>query len=347
MPYTRYLFLLLFLALGIQLRSQTLVVDEKFFFIESEPVTINLLADLKQLLKEKDKKELDINYLPATLKIIFPDSMQVTEKVEIKPRGKFRRLECYLPPLMVNFKTPTSPALRKLDRLKMVLPCSSRQFDQQLVLKEYLVYKMFNLLSEKSFRVRLASLHYQDNNEKIKADNVYAFFIEDIDDLARRNNCIEIDNILYSTEATNRQQMTLVALFQYMIGNTDWAIPIYQNIKLIQDKREKEALPYAIPYDFDYCGLVNAKYAIPAEELPIKTVRDRLYLGFERTEEELNGALSNFNKNRAAMDSLIMNCRGLEPMHKEEMKKYIDEFFEITGNERSVKRIFIRNARRQ
>lgn len=347
MKNSLFLLFILIVLMSTPLRSQSLIVDEKHFFIETELIDIELKTNLKHLLKEKEKKELDVSYQPATISFIFPDSMQVTETIEIKPRGKYRRLECYLPPLMVNFKTPSSTSLRKLDRLKMVLPCSTRPFDQQLVLKEYLVYRIFNLLTEKSFRVRLVRLHYFDDQEKIKPEMVYAFFIEDVDDVARRNNCVEIDNIIFNTESTDRKQMTLVALFQYMIGNTDWAVPIYQNIKLIQDKNNKGAAPYPIPYDFDYSGLVNAKYAIPAEELPIKTVRDRLYLGFPRTIEELDEALSAFTKIKQPIDSLIMSCKGLEVLHQEEMIDYIEEFYEIARNQRSIQRIFIRNAKRQ
>jgi hypothetical protein len=248
---------------------------------------------------------------------------------------------------MVNFKSPTAVTLKKLGRLKLVWPCGNTDYDEQLILKEYLVYKIYNLLTEKSFRVRLIKISYHDIKEKIKPRNQFAFFIEDVDDMAKRNNCVEVQPPRPHTEATNRQQTTMVALFQYMIGNTDWAVPLYRNIKLIRSKKDSLSLPFAVPYDFDYCGLVNARYAIPTPELPITSVRERLYRGFPRRMEELQAILQIFRLQRLAIDSLIMNFEPLEMNHKKEMTKYLHEFFRATEKERDINDIFIKQARRQ
>jgi hypothetical protein len=247
---------------------------------------------------------------------------------------------------MVNFKTPGASILKKLGRLKLVWPCSQAGYDEQLILKEYLVYKIYNLLTEKSFRVRLVKMEYHDNKEKIRSRKFYSFFIEDVDDMARRNDCEEVEPYRPHTEATNRQQTTLLALFQYMIGNTDWAVPLYRNIKLVRSKKDSLSSPVAVPYDFDYCGLVNAGYAIPTPELEITSVQQRVYRGFPRTMDELQATLKLFRESKHAIDSLITNLEPLESFHKKSMRRYLDDFFGLIESEKQIRSIFITNARK-
>ncbi len=337
----------LFLIANCGASAQSPVIDKKKFFKNEEVIEMTLVADFKKLIQGKFKKGFESKYYPATITFLFPDSIQVTNEIEIRPRGKLRREVCYMPPLLLNFKTAKSVAFKKLGQLKLVLPCGNSEYDEQLILKEYLVYKIYNLLTEKSFRVRLVRMAYSDINEKMKPQLFYAFFIEDVDDMARRNKCIEIQPARPHIEATNRKQTTLQSLFQYMIGNSDWALPVYHNVKLIRSKKDSLSRPFVVPYDLDYCGLVNARYAVPPESLPIKSVRERFYFGFPRTMEELQSALEIFRQQRKEIDSLILNFEPLSTQNKKEMIKYLDEFFEITEKERSVRELFINHARRE
>ncbi len=341
------LFMFLFLIVTSVVPAQTPAISQKKFFKEEQVIEMTLVADFKKLIQGKLRTGFETKYHPATITCLFNDSMKVTDEIEIRPRGKYRREECYLPPLLLNFKSSRSAALKKLGRLKLVLPCGSSVYDEQLILKEWLVYKIYNLLTEKSFRVRLVKMAYRDINDKIKPHTQYSFFLEDVDEMAKRNNCVEIQPVRPHTEATNRKQTTLVSLFQYMIGNSDWAIPIYHNVKLIRSKKDSLSRPFVVPYDLDYCGLVNARYAIPPETLPIKSVLERFYFGFPRTIEELQLALQIFRQQREAMNSLIQNCEPLSTQNKKEMIKFLDEFFEITEKEKDIKAHFINNARRE
>ncbi len=347
--HTTIIKLILFLLFvsGDIVSAQSLVVDKKKFFTDEQIIEMELSADFKNLISDKLKKDYETNFQPATITCLFPDSIKITEKIEIRARGQYRREECYMPSIMVNFKTPAAVTLKKLGRLKLVWPCGNSNYAEQLILKEYLVYKIYNLLTERSFRVRLVKISYRDIKEKIRPRKHFAFFIEDVDDVARRNNCVEVQPARPHTEATNRQHATIVALFQYMIGNTDWAVPLYRNIKLIRSKEDSLSLPFTVPYDFDYCGLVNAKYAIPPPELPIISVRERLYRGFPRTMEELQAPLQIFRLQRLAIDSIIMNCAPLEMYHKKEMTKYLHGFFLATEKERNINDLFIKQARRE
>src|SRR4029079_8149799 len=172
--------------------------------------------------------------------------------------------------------------------------CNIGNTNEEFLLKEYLIYKIYNLLSVMSYRVRLLHVTYVDSKQKIKTYSQYGFLIEDTKDMADRNNCKEIQNKHFSTEQTDRHPMTFGSIFQYMIGNTDWAVGNYHNIKLIVPKTDTLARPYPVPYDFDFSGFVNAPYAVPDEKAGIRNVTERFYMGFPRTMDELTLILDVF-----------------------------------------------------
>ncbi len=196
-----------------------------------------------------------------------------------------------------------------------------------------------------SFKVRLAKINYLDTREKMKPYTQYAFLLEDVDDMAERNKCKEVENIVFKTEQTNRQQMTLVALFQYMIGNTDWAVPNYHNIKLM--RLDSLSVPYVVPYDFDFAGAINASYAAPVPELGIQSVTERVYRGFPRNMGELQMALDIFRKQKDNLLSLVKNFELLNKKERDVMYRYVAEFYKIIENKKHVQNIFINGARRE
>ena len=252
-----------------------------------------------------------------------------------------------MPPLRLNFKTPGSQSLYPLGKVKLVVGCETSNEDEQLIIKEFLSYKIYNMLTEKSFRVRLAKINYQDTKGKIKPYSQYGFMLEDVDDMAARNKCKEVEKIRYETEMTDRKQMTIVALFEYMMGNTDWSVPAYHNIKLMQSKAEPGSVPFAVPYDLNHTGFVNASYAAPPEELQLSSVRERLYRGFARTMEELDEAIAIYKREKENIFALISNCPYLNNKYKKETTNYLQEFYKTIENRNSVKYTFIDNARAQ
>jgi len=326
--------------------AQHLPIDKSRFFTDEQLIQITLAADFKKMDKENLRPDKEPRFFPAAISFLYPDSSLLSDDVEIRIRGVFRREECVTPPLMINFKAPAAVTFKKLGHLKLVRPCDVTSYNEQLVLKEYLVYKIYNLVTEKSFRTRLVKITFQNTSGKNRTPTHYAFFIEEMDDVAKRNGCFEIKSPKFQTEQTERKQTTLLALFQYMIGNTDWAIPLYRNVKLMRINKDSMSLPFVVPYDFDYCGLVNAAYAIPVPELEIANVRQRLYRGFARTMEELQPALQILQDKRRAIDSLIVNFEPLSARNKKEMINYLDEFYLAIEDEKNIKHLFIDNARR-
>ena len=332
----------LFLLLGVNFlaNGQKSSIDSIRFFKDEGLIEITLTTDIRKLQSSKG----DEVYQDASVNFRFPDSSVIDEKIRVAARGHFRRELCNIPPLLLNFHNSTSPKLFSLGKLKLVIGCGSNTDDEQLVLKEYLAYKIYNLIEGKSFRVRLVRVNYREANGKLKPFSQYAFFVEDDNDMAERNGCEKRDKAQYLTESTDREMMTKVAVFEYMISNGDWSVPGNHNIKLIFTKKE-QSLPIAVPYDFDHSGFVNAGYAVPNELLGTETVTERVYRGFPRKMEELQATFGIFRNKKESIISLINNFALLSSRSKKVLVSYINEFYETINDKRQVQNIFIDNAR--
>ncbi len=321
--------------------SQPSRVNGQLFFLDDRLIDATLTTDIKQLRNDKKK----LAYVPANIVMKFSDTSIISEDIRVKPRGVYRKVNCDLASLILNFENSTSPELSSLKKLKLVSNCQKGLNFDELLLKEYLVYKIQNFLSNKSFRVRLLHLTFKDSRQRVKPFTQYAFLMEDMSSMAARNNCIELKKTDLVTVGCERAQMTFVNLFQYMIGNTDWSIPRCHNIKLMVPKNDTLAQPFAIPYDFDYCGLVDASYAVPDERFEIPSVRDRLYRGFPRTFNELQAVVDVFNEKKESILYYINHFDLCSTRCRKAMIAYLEQFYETISSRKKIQSIFISNAR--
>ena len=195
-----------------------------------------------------------------------------------------------------------------------------------------------------SFKVRLANLNLEDLEFKKPTHSMYAFLIEPVKSLAKRNSTKELETKNIHPNFTDRQLMNQLALFQYLIGNTDWSVKALHNIKLLS--RDSLQKPVAVPYDFDFSGLVNATYALPAEHLPIKSVRQRHYNGYHRTLDEIKKNLNVFKQNKDEIYQLVHSINGLEKRYIDETIKYFDQFYKMIDNAKIIQHKFIKNSRK-
>jgi hypothetical protein len=333
---TFYLLFLLFSAAVSQEK-----VDSIQFFIDEKPLTVTIASDFKKLFNTKKETP----WQEAKVSITFPEAAApITEDIRIRARGNFRKDQCYMPSLMLNFHNPTSPRLYQLDKLKIVSGCGTSTRDEQLILKEYLAYKMFNLVSPLGFRVRLMRTSFEDTKGKIKKYTTYGFFIEDVDMMAKRNKYREYETPT-EQKKTDQPRMTLVAMFQYLIGNTDWSVPNFHNVKLVTSRADSLAPPLSIPYDFDFAGMVDAGYAAPSEIMGTESVRERVYRGFPRPMEEIIDAIKVMQEKKDAFYKLINEFELLSASDRKNIIKYLDEFYDTVKNPKEVQKIFIDNAR--
>lgn len=330
---------LLWLGISLPAAAQVLLEHspQNFdLFGSDEPLKIELEFDIKQLIKQKYKDE----YQPANIRIFFGDTAYIAREIRVKARGNLRRRVCFLPPLKLNFKKTTfgNPQMDQLKSLKMVSVCKPSKSYEQYVLQEYKIYKIYNLLTPMSFRVRLLDITFLDSRGKRKPQHNYGFIIEDIDDVAARNNCIELEQSRLHPHETNRQLAALVYVFQYMIGNTDFELSNLHNLKLIRSKDPLDYAPYIIPYDFDYSGLVNANYAVPHESLGIESVRERLYRGYCQPDSVMNRVFELFNEKKADIMGLYEHCPYLSKTNRVYSLRYLEDFYTIINSPFLVKR---------
>jgi hypothetical protein len=280
---------------------------------------------------------------PAML-IYDNDSMAI----KIKTRGNFRRdVEiCNFPPLMLLFdslNTKNTP-FEGQKQLKLVTHCQDDSIAyEQMVLEEYAIYKMYNVLTEKSLRVQLASITYQNHQKIAPKTQKIAFLIENDKKMAQRlDGKLSKKKDTVSYLACNTFLMTQTAVFQFMIGNTDWSISNKHNIEIITFPEKQ---PIAVPYDFDLSGLVDAPYAAPNPDLGIKNVRERLYRGYCQSEAELDLVFENFITHKDTLLRIWNNLPKHKIIRRKKGQQYLEEFYSVIQNKEAVKKYFLENCR--
>jgi hypothetical protein len=316
-------------------------VDPVSFFQEQETVGLQLWGDLKNI---DQPKQYGIKR-PGFACMVLPDSIEYKSAIEFTSRGKSRFELCDPPPLMLYFKNKNKNKgpLSKLGKLKMVWACESGDYYNKLVLREYLVYKMYNLITPYSFRVRLLNVVFNDSSRNGSSIKRIGFLMEDIDDVAARLHSHEYQDTVINARETNQQLYALMVMFQYMIGNTDWAIINYQNIKLIVADSAQIIQPVTIPYDFDNCGLVNATYAVPPETMPIDNVAERYNKGISLSIENIRMAADIFKKAEPELLHLIENTKSLSSSDRRYLTNYLYSFFNEMKNFERFSKVFLKD----
>lgn len=255
--------------------------------------------------------------------------------MEVRPRGKMRRDICFLPPLKLRLSKSDLRARRlnpAFKTIKLVVACRTPSNYQRLVLLEYLVYRMYNLVTDFSFRVQLVRLHLQDLGGEEKAFEVYGFLIEPEKELAHRLGGKELKPPVMSPRGLDTLAFDRMCLFQFMIGNTDWAVYNRHNLVVVRSPLRRLAIP--VPYDFDYAGIIDAPYAAPHEKLPIEHVSQRYFLGLCRPESHWEPIFEEFRAREEAFKEVIRSFPYLSDSAKKGPLRYLDDFFKILRNER-------------
>jgi hypothetical protein len=335
--YVRSLLLVLLVSAGVSLPGQETAeqATPKNFgiFVDDNVIDVTLKFDVTTYLRKKPKDE----FLKAEM-TMSRNGDTLKRDIRLKTRGKFRNTYCALAPIELNFKKVEFgyADLDSLKKVKLVAQCSWGTSEEEYVFKEYLVYKMYSVLTDTSYRVQLLRLTYLDSEKDRKPITQYGFFIEPDEMLGKRINAIEL-------KATNLNQkhiipvvMDRIALFNYMIGNYDWSVPGQHNITIFK-RLSPSQLALAVPYDFDWTGFVNAPYAIPAENVGTDNVKERLFLGVCRQENVFRSELNDFEKHKADFYKVINDFALLKPREKTEVIKYLDQFFDdLKGNRNNL-----------
>jgi hypothetical protein len=310
-------------------------------FKSNDTLKFSLITHMKPLLADRGDKPV---YHSGHVKYKTTKGKSVNLPIKIRVRGNFRkdRANCNFPPLLLNFdkKNKGNSVFNMQNRLKLVTHCIARDY----IAKEELVYKIYNLLTDYSFKSRLATVTYIDSAGKSPRGSVKkpeirpAFIIEDETILAKRINTKPYKKVRVRQNQLDTLTMATISIFEFMIGNTDWSVPYQHNISMFY---REGALPIPVPYDFDHSGIVNAVYANPAQELNLSSVKERLYRGIFYSKPMLDRVFDKFRMAKPEIYKLYEANPALEPSYIKYATKYLDEFYEIIDNEKDVKNLII------
>ncbi len=320
-------------------------------FGSADLLMLRLEVPLKQVFKEREQES---SYHPAVLSYVDASGDAVRLDVQVKTRGKSRLLRqvCNFPPIRINFKKKQveNTVFAGQDKLKLVTHCQSkrRQYEQ-FVLQEFLLYQTYNLITDLSYRVRLARMTYVDAEEGDSLTK-FAFFIEDEDAMAERSGWEAVKAPLIQPEYVDGGQLAIFEVFHFMIGSTDWSAFFPEPDK---DHCCHNSTPvgttvgpvFPVPYDLDMTGVVNPPYGKPSEKTGLFSLRQRRFWGTCKPRPELDAALAKFNEQREAITALHRDQADLEERYVKRTLEYFDDFYKIISDSSNVTKRMERDCR--
>jgi hypothetical protein len=328
------------------LKKRKTEADARPLFASAAPLEFTLTSNFNAI--NKDHKPESTTRYPAVLTVAGADGKPHEIPVKLSARGHFRRMarNCSVVPLRVEFSKEglEGTPFEGQSTLKLGTGCEDAKEFEQITLREYLTYPLFNMVTPLSFRARLARASYIDEKSKKKSNPRYALFIENDSDVARRaeGRIVELPRVVFTD--LEKKTLTQMMLFEYMIGNTDMSIYANHNVKLVQ---KPDRTLSAVPYDFDLSGLVHAPYAIPDRRLGLRSVVDRMYRGPCRTADEFDAAAEPFRAKKAEMLALVDGMKDLDGSSRSEVKDYLEGFFRTIDKPASVKKTFVDGCKPQ
>ena len=297
-----------------------------------------LSGDTRSLFNDREG---EASYFKMELTYEDSNGEKIVHPLKVKTRGNFRRAKtnCFYPPLWLNFpksKIPEGSIFAGQDKIKLVTPCR----DQKYVIREYLAYRLYNILSPQSFQARLVKVRYTDSGKGKTSNALYGILLEGKNEMAARNGAKIIKRKKIRPNKTDKSLFLKMATFQYLIGNTDWSIEFQHNVKLMVQEGNLSPLP--VPYDFDHAGIVKAPYARPAPALQLSSIQERRYRGYcveDISTFEETFAL--FNAKKEAIYQLFQENTLLEKRYKRGINKFLDEFYKTINSPKASKKAFL------
>lgn len=317
-------------------KGKQAISDPSYLFDSDSVLQFKLMGRCNDLFNDRGD---DMKYHSMLLQYRREDNSMVSIPLRMQTRGNFRRRKenCTLPPLMMNFPKlkAANTIFERQNKLKLVTPCRGDEY----VIREWLVYQLYNLVTEKSFKARLAQVEFEDSLKKRKTEMHYCIVLEDEARLAQRNKAFVWNRTKVAMKDTDRELFLRMSVFQFMIGNTDWSVPFLQNIKLVT--KDSTKAPYAVPYDFDHSGMVSAPYAHPAEELEMTSILERRYRGYcESGKDAFTEVVKFFNALRDEFYKVYTGCKLLNAKYVKFATRYLDDFYRVINNPRALENEF-------
>lgn len=331
------------LALGATLLLATPAVSQETvapedllpLFRSHDLLRLRIEADFHALRRDREEENPERE---GNAWLIRDDGTEVHFPVQLRTRGRFRLQSrtCTFPPIRVNFRKGQveETLFDGQDKVKLVTHCRDGDRFHQNVVREYLVYRIYNLLTPLSFQARMAEITYLDTSGEEDPVTRLAFFIEMEESLAERlGGEIPSDSVqalgIHPARIHN-EHAARVALFQYMVGNTDFSlygVPGTPPHNVVPVRLEAGGI-IPVPYDFDWTGLVNAPYARPDPSLGIRRVTQRVFRGLCRPGTEFGPQYEHFLARREAITGLVREELRLGEDEREDVLEFLEDFWE-------------------
>ncbi len=316
-------------------------------FAEDAALTISISAPWRSVTRAAPEDPAEAGVLE-----VGGDAMPIA----INTRGKSRRDRnvCTFPPLRIDFpeKPPAGSPFHKQKKLKLVTYCKTSAKHQQLVLLEYAAYRLYNVATPISFRARLANVDYIDAQSGKSTITRQGFFIEDVDDLAARNDLREVERGKTLISMLDAEAAARASLFQFMIGNLDWDMTLgpdgedcCHNGKIVGPSETADAGLTPAPYDFDMSGFVDAPYAVAPAQFRTASVRTRVYRGFCSHNAETRIVARDFLARRAEFVAALNAIPGLSAGSLKKATGYLQSFFDLVSTDEAVEKNIISKCR--
>ncbi len=316
--------------------------ESQSLFDGHEVLQVSIEAPLKTLQKVRS----DEDYLDG--KFVYTDEAGSVQAFDLKlrTRGRYRlrKSTCPFPPIRLNFRTGQveDSILDGQDKLKLVTHCNNRRSqNEQYVLREYLAYRILQTLTDKSFSARLLRIDYVDTENERASMTKYGFVIEDDENLAERINMAALGTQSLRHSDLDKQHANLVNLYQFLIGNTDFSLIrgpadddcCHNSVLFAEDSNI-----FAIPYDFDFSGLVDAPYADPNPKFKISSVRSRLYRGRCSNNHLLPDTIAYFESKKAEIFGLVEELTDLDDKNRKKVIRFLEDFYKVVSTEKTMQR---------
>jgi hypothetical protein len=321
-------------------------------FSTTDTLTVTMTAPWRDITIKKNYQ----GSYPATIEYTDELGQAMKLPLTVERRGITRQRVCKYPPIKLRFQKEDvkGTTFRGQKSLKMVTHCDRSSRYEDYYILEMLAYRMYNLITDMSFRVRPLKITYDDPDAGRGDEERFAFLIEDDSDVADRFDLKKLRIPKLGLSQMDPKTASEFSLFQYMIGNVDWAAlrgpdpeECCHNVKLIGPKPFKAGdIAYPLPYDFDSSGLVDAEYAAPPQGLPIKYVTQRLYRGYCAYNETLEPARLLFLEREQAIYDLVKSETRLDAKAQKRTIRYLDKFFDVMRDERDFEDEITEQCRR-
>ncbi len=318
-------------------KSQNRSPFEYVYDLNDKDLKMTIITDIDRMLADK-KEELWQN---GILEAYHNDEFNRSWDIKLRARGNMRKLSCGFPPLKIDFSKSTLKYLgfSQHDKLKLVLPCNDESEYQQNLYKEYLCYKLYEVIDSLSIRVRLVDIELADNKSKTVYDLV-GFSIEDDKDYTARTGGKIVKKGTVTSGAFARDHILKFSLFQLMIMNQDWGFSKKHNIKIVSLPNQENV--HVVPYDFDYAGIVDQPYAALADELSfLKNLKDKFFRISDANLEEVQEARKFYLSIRDELLAVIDDSDEiLNKANRKKMKSDILDFYELLEDQSAWEELF-------